>query len=173
MKISLLKQQNVYGYNNQDPIICSFDGRSHKKCFFFHLGGASRDHYLEGIAPLRHWYINPNEKSSKYITSLLNYCTKAFYRDLPCSRKHSVQSLEKRVPNHDENFGNNNIHKLFYDQVLQFPNLQPSNFSFLRFLNTYASYLPTFGLKDAIKIYKLWRPDNYIFNCSQVLIKNF
>ena len=24
------------------------------------------EHLLEGIAPLRHWYINPNEKSNKY-----------------------------------------------------------------------------------------------------------
>ena len=24
------------------------------------------EHFLEGIAPLRHWYINPNEKSNKY-----------------------------------------------------------------------------------------------------------
>ena len=41
-----------------------------KSVFFFHLGGASRDHYLEGIAPLRHWYINPNEKSKNYKSPL-------------------------------------------------------------------------------------------------------
>ena len=29
------------------------------------------EHFLEGIAPLRHWYINPNEKSNKYKSSLL------------------------------------------------------------------------------------------------------
>ena len=29
------------------------------------LGGALMEHFLEGIAPLRHWYINPNEKSNK------------------------------------------------------------------------------------------------------------
>ena len=34
-------------------------------------------HFLEGIAPLRHWYINPNEKSNKYIPSLLSWLTKA------------------------------------------------------------------------------------------------
>ena len=27
-------------------------------------------HFLEGIAPLRHWYINQNEKSNKYKSSL-------------------------------------------------------------------------------------------------------
>ena len=30
------------------------------------------EHLLEGIAPLRHWYINPNEKSNKYKPSLLS-----------------------------------------------------------------------------------------------------
>ena len=35
------------------------------------------EHFLEGIAPLRHWYINPNEKSNKYKSSLLSYLTKA------------------------------------------------------------------------------------------------
>ena len=28
-----------------------------------HLAGALMEHFLEGIAPLRHWYISPNEKS--------------------------------------------------------------------------------------------------------------
>ena len=32
---------------------------------FFHLAGALMEHLLEGIAPLRHWYINPNEKSEE------------------------------------------------------------------------------------------------------------
>ena len=35
------------------------------------------EHFLEGIAPLRHLYINPNEKSNKYIYSLLSKFTKA------------------------------------------------------------------------------------------------
>ena len=30
------------------------------------------EHFVEGIALLRHWYINPNEKSNKYISSLLS-----------------------------------------------------------------------------------------------------
>ena len=35
------------------------------------------EHFLEGVAPLRHWYTNPNEKSNKYKSSLLNKLTKA------------------------------------------------------------------------------------------------
>ena len=35
------------------------------------------EHFLEGIAPLRHWYITPNEKSKKYKSSLLSKITKA------------------------------------------------------------------------------------------------
>ena len=31
------------------------------------------EHFFEGIAPLRHWYINPNEKSNKYKSSELTY----------------------------------------------------------------------------------------------------
>ena len=30
------------------------------------------EHLLEGIAPLRHWHINPNEKSHKFKSSLLS-----------------------------------------------------------------------------------------------------
>ena len=41
-----------------------------KQCFCFHLGISSMEHYLEGFAPLRHWYINPNEKSNKYKSPL-------------------------------------------------------------------------------------------------------
>ena len=33
--------------------------------------GALMEHFLEGIAPLRHWYINLNEKSNKYKSSHL------------------------------------------------------------------------------------------------------
>ena len=39
---------------------------------FFHLAGALMEHFLEGIGPLRHWYINPNKKSNKYKSSLLS-----------------------------------------------------------------------------------------------------
>ena len=39
------------------------------------------EHFLEGIAPLRHWYINPDEKSNKYKSSLLSYLTKALTED--------------------------------------------------------------------------------------------
>ena len=35
------------------------------------------EHFLEVIAPLRHWYISPNEKSNKYKSSLLSLLTKA------------------------------------------------------------------------------------------------
>ena len=33
------------------------------------------ENFLEGIAPLRHGYINPNEKSNKCRSSLLSYLT--------------------------------------------------------------------------------------------------
>ena len=36
-----------------------------------HLAGALVEHFLEGIAPLGHWYINPNKKRNKYNSSLL------------------------------------------------------------------------------------------------------
>ena len=35
------------------------------------------EHFLEGIDPLRHWYINPNEKSNNYKSSLLSQLIKA------------------------------------------------------------------------------------------------
>ena len=35
------------------------------------------EHFLEGIAPLRHWYITPNEKSNKYKFSLHSLLNKA------------------------------------------------------------------------------------------------
>ena len=31
-----------------------------------HLAGVLMEHFLEGIAPLRHWYIDPDEKTNKY-----------------------------------------------------------------------------------------------------------
>ena len=31
-----------------------------------HLAGALMEHFLEGIAPLKHRYINPNERINKY-----------------------------------------------------------------------------------------------------------
>ena len=32
------------------------------------------EHFLEGITPLRHWYINPNEKSNiQFFSSELTY----------------------------------------------------------------------------------------------------
>ena len=42
------------------------------KAEVLHLAGALVEHFLEGITPLRHWYINPNEKSNKYKSSLLS-----------------------------------------------------------------------------------------------------
>ena len=43
-----------------------------KKCNFFSDFSALMEHFLEGIAPLRQWYINPNEKSKKFKYSLLS-----------------------------------------------------------------------------------------------------
>ena len=40
------------------------------------------EHFREGIAPLRHSYINPNEKSNKYKSSLLSWLTKALTEHL-------------------------------------------------------------------------------------------
>ena len=37
-----------------------------------HLPSALMEHFLEEIALLRHWYINPNEKRNKYKSSLLS-----------------------------------------------------------------------------------------------------
>ena len=42
-----------------------------------HLAGALMEHFLEGIALLRHWYINPIEKSNKYKSSLMSQIIKA------------------------------------------------------------------------------------------------
>ena len=42
------------------------------KLEFLHLAGDLMGHFLEGFVLLRHWYINPNEKSNKYKSSLLN-----------------------------------------------------------------------------------------------------
>ena len=38
---------------------------------FIHLADALMEHLLEEIALLRHWYVNPNEKSNKYKSFLL------------------------------------------------------------------------------------------------------
>ena len=35
------------------------------------------EHFLEGIALLRQWYVNPNEKTNKQKSSLLSLITKA------------------------------------------------------------------------------------------------
>ena len=37
---------------------------------FLHLVGVLMKNVLEGIADLRHWNFNPNEKSNKYNSSL-------------------------------------------------------------------------------------------------------
>ena len=61
------------------PIVNFIEGSSpsrHKQTFFI-LAGALMEHFLEIIALLRHWYINPNEKSDKYKSSLLGLLTKA------------------------------------------------------------------------------------------------
>ena len=43
------------------------------KTEFLHLAGALMEQILEGIAPLRHWYINQNEKSNKYKSYPLSF----------------------------------------------------------------------------------------------------
>ena len=48
------------------------------------------EHLLEGIALLKHLYINPNEKSNKYKSSLLSYGTRALM----------VHFLQGNVPLH-------------------------------------------------------------------------
>ena len=73
------EQLGIHGHGVQGslvkgPIIYFLDGRStsrHKQSFI-HLSGALMEYCLEEIAPLRHWYINPNEKSNKYKSSLLS-----------------------------------------------------------------------------------------------------
>ena len=54
-----------------------------KTDYLLHLAGALMEHFLEGIAPLRHWYINPNEKSNTYKSSLLSKPTKALTEYFP------------------------------------------------------------------------------------------
>ena len=64
IKIHVEKLNEIY---SRGPIIYFFDGRSpsrHKQTQFLYLAGGLIEHFLEGIAPLRHWYINPNEKSN-------------------------------------------------------------------------------------------------------------
>ena len=47
--------------------------------------------FCNGIGPLIHWYINPNEKNDKYQSSLLNQLIKAL-KGAPPPRKHSVKA---------------------------------------------------------------------------------
>ena len=47
--------------------------------------------FFKGIAPMRHWYINPNEKNDKYQSSLLNKLINALKGALP-PRKYSVKA---------------------------------------------------------------------------------
>ena len=58
----------------RDPIIYFIEGRfpSRHKQWFLQLAGALMEHFLRGIAPLRHWHINLNEKSNKYKSSHLS-----------------------------------------------------------------------------------------------------
>ena len=44
----------------------------HKQSLFLYLASAIVEHFLERIASLRHWYINPNENSNKYTSLLLS-----------------------------------------------------------------------------------------------------
>ena len=52
------------------------------------------EHFLEGIAPLRHWYINPNENRNKYKSSLPSLTYQSLNGALPlkkCSNKASAK----------------------------------------------------------------------------------
>ena len=72
--VIMMEQKHCMG-----PIIYVFDGRSpsrHKQ-EFLHLADVLMEYFLEGIALLRNWYINPNEKSNKCKSSLLRKLTKA------------------------------------------------------------------------------------------------
>ena len=62
----------------------------HQDTNILHLAGAIMEYFLEGIVLLRHWYINPNEKSKKYNSSLLSQLSKAFP-----SRKWSIKAPAK------------------------------------------------------------------------------
>ena len=55
------------------------------------------EHFLEGIALLGHWYINPNEKSNKCKSSLLIKLTKASYNGAVPSRKCSIKVPAKCI----------------------------------------------------------------------------
>lgn len=44
---------------------------------FLHSAGVLMEHFLDGIAPLKHWYINANEKRNKYKSSLQSSLSKA------------------------------------------------------------------------------------------------
>ena len=46
-------------------------------------------HFLEEIAPLRHWYINANENSNKYKTSILSQLKYQCLKGALPSRKYS------------------------------------------------------------------------------------
>ena len=62
-KFAAMKKPILY----KGTIVYFFDGRSPSKhkLEFLHLAGALMEHFLEGMAPLRYLYINPNEKSNK------------------------------------------------------------------------------------------------------------
>ena len=70
-KFNFMKKAELYTWV---PIIYFFDGRSlsRHKLEFPNLSGALIEHFLEGLALLRHWHINPNEKSDKSKSSLLS-----------------------------------------------------------------------------------------------------
>ena len=69
----LAENISIHQFHTKIPIIYFIEGRSPpRQMEVLHLAGALMEHSLEGIAPLRHWYINPNEKSNKYKSSLLS-----------------------------------------------------------------------------------------------------
>ena len=56
------------------------------------------EHFLEGIALLRHWYINSNEKINKYKSSLLRVNLPKPYNGALPSRKCSIKTPAKCKP---------------------------------------------------------------------------
>ena len=56
-----------------------------------HLAGALMEHFLKGIAPLRHWYFNPNDKDNEYKSSLTYKNLNGVIPSRKCSIKASAK----------------------------------------------------------------------------------
>ena len=57
-------RQRVFQFRSQSFTSLMADLPSRHKTEFIHLACALMEHFLGGIALLRHWYINSNEKST-------------------------------------------------------------------------------------------------------------